>query len=354
MHSPRTVGLAWATAGAIAFSGKAIVAKLMYRHGVDAFTVVGLRMALSLPWFLLMIWWAGRPRAGVAPAALSRRDAWRLLALGFLGYYLASTLDFLGLHFISAGLERAILYLNPTLVLLLGVVFMRQRPSLAQWGAMLLAYFGLVLVWAHDWQMVGTASQAAALAGWRNGQAVAMGAALVFASALAYAIYLIGSGSLVGRLGSLRLVGWSSSTACVFGLLQWAVVAALGDSAVAWLPVVPSEMAVAPTAVSPGPWGLPWAVWGLSLVNALVCTVVPVWMVMRGVQLLGAGMASQVGMLGPLSTIWLAAWFLDEAVTGRLLGGTGLILLGVVWLARAGRSPVNPVRPARPTRRSVP
>jgi drug/metabolite transporter (DMT)-like permease len=331
--SRRTQGFILATVGAIAFSGKAIVAKLMYRYGVDAFTVVGLRMALALPFFAAMAWWSGRAVDGKAPQGFAPGDAWRVVGLGFCGYYLASTLDFLGLQYISASLERAILYLNPTLVLLLGVVFKGERPRLAQIGAVGLAYAGVAVVWLHDWADVAAPSALAASSGLDAMHSVAVGSLLVLGSALSYAVYLMGSGSLVGRWGSLRLVGWASTVACLLALAQWAVVAHFGSAITGCLPSAPAVAHAQPLGLE---WaGIAWQVWALSLLNAIACTVMPVWMVMRGVQLLGASLASQVGMVGPLSTIWMAAWVLGEPVTARLVLGTAAILLGIVWLAKA-------------------
>jgi len=200
-HDRRTQGLLFALAGAVAFSGKAIVAKLMYRHGADAFSAVGLRMALALPMFLLMTWWAGRGAAAKGQAPLTRRQAWLVLGLGFSGYYLASTLDFLGLQYISASLERAILYLNPSLVLLLSVFFLGQRLRWTQVLALVVSYLGVVVVFLHDWDLAHLVSDSAGAMDPRL--AVAIGSALVFVSALAYAIYLMGSGQLVQQLGSM-------------------------------------------------------------------------------------------------------------------------------------------------------
>ena len=312
----RWQGLGCALLGAVAFSGKAILAKLMYRQGADAVAVVGLRMAMAFPLFLLMAWWASqRSHGALGPAPLSRKVVWQVIGLGFCGYYLSSTLDFLGLQYISASLERAILYLNPSIVLLLSVVLLGQRLRLAQLGAMALSYGGVLVVFLHDWDVATMVSGAAA--GVDPAQAVLTGSVLVFLSAASYAVYLMGSGQLVASLGSLRLVGWASCAACVMCVLQWAVAHAVTDGRLG--------------AVS----HLPASVWALSALNATACTVLPVWLVMRGVQLLGAPMASQAGMVGPLSTIWLAAWWLNEPVTWRLLMGTAAVLAGIVVLTRA-------------------
>ena len=122
--APLWPGLALAMAGSIAFSGKAIIVKLAYRYGVDAVTLIMYRMLFALPLFALLAWWAGRGRD-----ALTRRDWAVVTGLGFSGYYLASFLDFAGLAYVTASLERLILYLNPTLVLAVGMLVFRRRVS---------------------------------------------------------------------------------------------------------------------------------------------------------------------------------------------------------------------------------
>lgn len=322
----RTQGWLFAAAGAVAFSGKAIVAKLMYRLGADAFAVVGLRMVMAFPLFLAMAWWAGSrsglrdgTSAGHSSGPLSPHQRWQIVGLGFSGYYLASTLDFLGLQYISASLERAILYLNPTIVLLLSAWWLRHAVKPAQLAAMGLSYAGVVIVWLHDWDAARLVSAAASNGGTSAVAAISLGSICVFLSALSYAIYLIGSGQLVQTLGSMRLVGMASSVACVMVVAQWIVVYAATDGRVASI------------------GHLPWQAWALSALNATICTVLPVWMVMRAVQLIGASAASQVGMVGPLSTIWMAALWLGEPVTWSLIVGTAAVLAGMLVLARVGK-----------------
>ena len=132
-------GLALAMAGSIAFSGKAIIVKLAYRHGVDAVTLIMYRMLFALPLFAVLAWWAGRGKP-----ALTRRDWLVVSGLGFSGYYLASFLDFAGLAYITASLERLILYLNPTLVLRLGVVVYKRRGHARQLVALAVSYCGVL------------------------------------------------------------------------------------------------------------------------------------------------------------------------------------------------------------------
>ncbi|MCC6202183.1 MAG: DMT family transporter, partial [Gammaproteobacteria bacterium] len=191
--APRVLGagLLFAAAGAIAFSGKAIIVKLAYRYGVDAITLLFYRMAFALPLFLVLSWRAGRDKP-----RLAGRD-WRgLLALGLTGYFLSSIFDFAGLQYVSANLERLILYQGPTLVLIFSVLLHRTRVSHRQWLALGASYLGVVAVLGHD-----------ALHGGRN---VALGALLVFGSAVSYSLYLVLSGVVVHRLGALRVSGVAS------------------------------------------------------------------------------------------------------------------------------------------------
>mgnify|MGYP001399051659 CR=1 FL=1 len=289
---PVLPGLALATAGAIAFSGKAIIVKLAYRYGVDAVTLIMYRMLFALPLFVALAWWAGRGRP-----ALTRRDWAAILGLGFSGYYLASFLDFAGLAYVTASFERLVLYLNPTLVLLLGWVLFRRRASARQLIAMAVSYAGVLLVFGHELQLAGPD--------------VALGAALVFGSALSYAVYLVYSGEEVKRLGSMRLTGLATSVACVLCIAQFVLLRPLS----------------AATSVAPE------VIW-LSLLNATLCTFAPVLMVMMAIERIGATLAAQTGMLGPMSTILMGVWLLGEPFTVWVAAGTVAVIAGVWLLAR--------------------
>ncbi len=286
-------GLVLAALGAIAFSGKAIIVKLAYRHGVDAVTLIMLRMLFALPLFLLLAWWAGR---GKPP--LARRDGLAVLGLGFTGYYLASFLDFAGLAYISASLERLILYLNPTLVLFMGAVMFKRTISRRQLMALGVSYCGVLLVFGHELSSVGPHA--------------ALGAALVFASAVSYAVYLLYSGEEVRRLGALRLTGLATSVACLLCIAQFLVLR-------------PVSLALA----QPAP-----VIW-LSVLNAVVCTFAPVLMVMMAIERIGAPLAAQTGMIGPLATILLGVLILGEPFTAWVAAGTVGVLAGIWLLARA-------------------
>jgi drug/metabolite transporter (DMT)-like permease len=300
--APQTVdpklapGLALAMFGAIAFSGKAIIVKLAYRYGVDAVTLIMYRMLFALPIFAAMAWWSSR---GKPP--LSGRDWFGVAGLGVTGYYLASFLDFAGLKFVTASLERLILYLNPTLVMLIGWLLYRKPFRRVQLIGMAISYVGVVFVFGHEARF--------------EGGPAAWGAFLVFASAVSYAVYLVYSGQMVQRLGSLRLVGLATSVACLCCLAQFALLRPLS-----------AALAVAPQVI--------W----LSVLNATLCTAVPVLMVMMAIERIGPAMAAQTGMVGPMSTILMGVLILGEPFTAWIAAGTVLVIAGIFVFTRAGRS----------------
>jgi drug/metabolite transporter (DMT)-like permease len=299
MNSNRfTTGLMLALLGSIAFSGKAIIVKLAYRYGVDAVTLLMYRMLFALPFFAIMAWWASRGKA-----ALTKHDWYGILGLGFTGYYLASYLDFAGLAYITASLERLILYINPTLVLILAWLLYKKPISARQVAGMALSYSGILLVFGHELVM----QEFGADVGAAN---TIWGSLLVFASAISYAIYLAYSGELVKRLGSLRLVGLATTVACVLCIVQFMLMRPL------------SAMQVAPQVI--------W----LSVLNATLCTALPVVAVMMAIERIGAPLASQTGMIGPMSTILMGVFILGEPLTVWVVLGTVLVLSGVYWVSR--------------------
>ena len=292
--APKSIatGLLLAGLGAIAFSGKAIIVKLAYRYGVDAVTLIMFRMLFALPIFALMAWWASR---GKPP--LTGKDWLGVVGLGVTGYYLASYLDFAGLQYISASLERLILYLNPTLVKLLGLVVYGRRITLRQVVGMALSYAGVVLVFGQEMT--------------RQGSEAAWGALLVFLSAISYAVYLVYSGEMVRRLGALRLVGLATTVACLCCILQFLLLRPLEAAHVA-----------------------PEVIW-LSLLNATLCTAAPVLMVMMAIERIGASLTAQAGMIGPMSTILMGVLILGEPFTAWVAAGTVLVIAGIFVFTRS-------------------
>ena len=287
-------GLLCAVLAAVGFSGKAILVKLAYRYGVDAETLLALRLAFSLPFFIAMAWIG----VGRAASPLTPRDWGWLCGLGLLGYYLASYLDFLGLQYISAALERLILFIYPTLVVLLAALWLGQPLTRRALGALALCYAGIALAVAHDLRLAGTARD------------LALGGALVFGSALSYALYLLGSGKIVGRLGALRVTACASIVACGLALGQFLLLRPLA------------------ALVQPGP------VYALALAMALVSTVLPVWAVAEAIRRIGAGPVALTGSLGPIVTLLLAWLLLDEALGVGQLIGAALVIMGVTVMTR--------------------
>ena len=288
-----------AALGAVAFSGKAIIVKLAYRHGVDAVTLIMLRMLFALPFFVVMTWWASRHGQARKPLPLTRKDLLGILWLGVTGYYLASILDFAGLQYITASLERLILYLNPTLVLLLGLFFFQRGIGRRQAMGMAISYAGVLLVFGHEVTL--------------QGADVVLGAVLVFFSAVSYALYLFYSGEMVQRIGSLRLVGLTCSVACLLCIAQFAVLRPWSAALVA-----------------------PPVLW-LSLLNATLCTALPVLLVMMAIERLGASAVAQAGMVGPMSTILMGVLILGEPFTVWVAAGTVLVISGIFVFSRSGR-----------------
>lgn len=292
----KRAGLLFALVGAVGFSFKAILVKLAYQYEVDAETLLALRMAFSLPFFVVMGVVADRRAA----RRLDGRDWLWMAGLGFFGYYLASYLDFLGLQYISAALERLILFLYPTLVIVLSALFLGKPVTRRAMAALGLCYLGIALALGHDLKIAGEAG------------AVLLGSLLVFGSALAYALYLMGNGEVVGRLGSMRVTAFATSFACLFCIAQFLLLRPLGALM------------------------QPWPVYGLGLAMALFSTVAPVWLVSEAIRRLGAGPVSLTGTLGPVITIFLGWLMLDEAIGASQIAGAALVITGVLVMARRG------------------
>ena len=285
------VGPVCAAIGILGFSFKAILIKLAYLWApIDPITLLTLRMIYSVPFFALMAWWATR----TPDAKPMRRPDWlAILWLGFIGYYLSSLLDFIGLQYITASLERLVLFLNPTMVVLLSMALFRQRVGGRTWLALVLSYAGILLVFEHDLRYTGDV------------QGFWLGVSLVFAAAFFYAIYLVGVGPVIARLGSLRFISWAMLTSAVFVIVQFLLTRPLAAL------------------------GAPASIQLLSLVMAVFSTVLPTFLVAEAIKRIGANRTSIIGSLGPLFTIWLGWWMLGEALHWTQLIGAALVLSGV-------------------------
>lgn len=294
------VGPTFAVVGVLGFAFKAILIKIAYAWTpIDAVTLLTLRMIYSVPFFALMAWWASRvPQA----KPLARRDWVSIAWLGFIGYYLSSLVDFMGLQYVTAALERLMLYLYPTIVVVLSAIFFKQRITGRIIVALALSYVGILLVFARDLEFAGDRG------------ALWLGAALVFASSFLYACYLVGVGPVIARLGSLRFIALAMLASSLFIFVHF--------------------LATRPMAALM----VPMRIHLLSLTMAVFSTVLPTYLIAEAIKRMGANRTSLLGSLGPLFTIGLGAWLLDEAVHWIQLAGAALVLAGVALVT---------LRPAR-------
>jgi drug/metabolite transporter (DMT)-like permease len=288
--SATRLGAAYVSAAALGFSAKAIMVKLAYAHPIDAVTLLFLRMMFSLPFFVLVALWSGR---SAATGRLGRRDWLAVAALGLTGQFLASLLDLEGLRFISASLERVVLFVYPTLVVIFSALLFKRRIGLHVALALLATYAGILLMFAY---------------GATAGPDALLGAGLVFGSAVVFAVYFIGTAQIIGRVGSVRFTAYTMIVACAAALIQFGAtheVQALR---------------------------LPGEVYWLALAMAVFSTVLPMFMLTEGIRRIGANKASIIGSVGPVATMFMAFAFLGEPIGAAQVAGTALVIGGVLWI----------------------
>lgn len=290
------LGVAFALLAALGFSAKAILVKLAYLDNVDAVTLLALRMMFSLPFFACVAVWAKRQHA----EPLSTHGRMLVLVLGLIGYYLSSFLDFLGLQYISAGLERLILFLYPTMTVLLSALVYKRAIGRRIIAAMALCYVGIVLVFLHDLGMHDAEVKQGV---------ILLGASLVFASTLSYSIYLVGAGHAIARIGAARFTAYAMVVASVASLLQFGVMRPMSAL------------------------DLPLRVYELSIAMAIFSTVLPAFLLSHAIRRIGSGSTSLIGTIGPVSTIYMAHVFLNENISSLQIAGASLVLVGVLIIS---------------------
>ncbi|MHB8621811.1 MAG: DMT family transporter [Sulfuricaulis sp.] len=291
-------GIIFAFVAAIGFSAKAIMVKLAYVDSVDAITLLALRMALSAPFFLVA---AAHSQGNKSSQALTSKDKLAVVGLGLTGYYLASFFDFIGLQYINAGLERLILFLYPTMVVIISVLFFKHRIGRMTMLALFISYAGIALVFLHDVHSLQNNAM--------------RGAMWVFASALAYATYLVGAGQSIAKIGATRFTAYVMTVACIACVLQFAVTHELEDLR------------------------LPARVYELSIAMALFSTVLPAFLLAAAMHRIGSMHTSMIGSIGPVSTIYLAYVFLGEQLSVVQITGSILVLSGVLMISLRNQVP---------------
>ncbi len=293
-------GIAIAFLGAICFSTKAIFVKLAYRDTpVDPVTLLALRMIFALPFFVVS---AAVSSAKQANVRFTGKQWIGVAAIGCIGYYVSSLLDFLGLQYVSAGIERLILFIYPTLVLLISAFVYHTKVSRYQWFAILLTYAGLLLAF---WGEVEFETA---------GPTFALGATLIFCCAVTYAIYIVGSGRLIPHIGASKFNSYAMSFACLAVILHY-VVAGKGSL-----------------------FDLEPRIYMDSIAMAVVSTVIPSYLVTLGINRIGSGNAAIVGSIGPISTILQAYFVLGEPILVLQIAGTIMILAGILMVGRKSKS----------------
>jgi drug/metabolite transporter (DMT)-like permease len=285
------VGVVFALLAAVGFSAKAILVKLAYLHSVDAITLLALRMAFSVPFFIGVALWAKRQHA----EPLGGHDKILVVILGLIGYYLSSFLDLLGLQFITAGLERLILFLYPTITVILSALVYKRAISRKVMAAMALSYAGIALVFFHD---VGTMQDS-----------IALGALLVFSSTLSYSVYLVGAGHAIARIGATRFTAYAMIVASTASLLQFFVTHPISAL------------------------DLPVQIYELAFSMAIFSTLLPVFLLSYAIRRIGSSSTSLIGSIGPVSTIYMAYVFLGEGISLLQLAGSLLVMIGVLVIS---------------------
>ncbi len=288
MH-PKSVGILCVIAGTFCFASKGILIKLAYLYGISATPLLTLRMLFALPFYLATALWLNRS----AFEPLQKGDVWKIISLGLLGYYVSSLLDFLGLQYISAGLERLILYIYPTLVLLMLAYWKHERINNTVKLALAIAYGGMLLVFAHDLRLA------------TDIDLTLLGALLVFCSTISFALFIVLAGDMIKKVGSTRFTAYGMIAACSGVLAHGLSFGAIENLQ------------------------QPQPVYLLAIALAFFCTVIPSFLMNKGISLVGSGNAALIGSIGPIITLFLGALVLHETITNIQLIGAGLVIGGV-------------------------
>jgi drug/metabolite transporter (DMT)-like permease len=303
-HDPaarnRAIGVALALSGAALFSLKGVVIKLAFAEGLGVAQLLTLRMAFSLPIYLavgVFVFLRGSVRPTARQYALAA-------GLGILSYYVSSYLNFMGLMYVSAQLERLILYIYPTMVAALAFVFLKERVTRRHMVALALAYAGVFILFGAE---IG-----------HQGPHVMLGAGLVFAGAFLYAVYVTASRPVIAQMGSGLFTSFAMSAASIVFLVQSGIGMAIDPP---------------PPVSGDGLW--------LALFLAIVCTVIPSFMIADAIRRIGPGPMSAIGGVGPVVAAWAAVVVLDEPFGWPHLAALALTMAGVWLLARSGS-----IRPA--------
>ncbi len=281
-----------ALCAAVMFSSKAVLIKLSYQYDIDRLTILTLRLGFAFPIYLLINTFRSKKEDRVA---VSAKDWGLIVFLGFIGYYISSYLDFWGLQYISAGLERLILFVYPTITTILAALILKQKITSKQIIAIAIAYLGIFISFQDN-----TA----------HNDNIWMGALLIFLSALTYAFYLVGADKLIPKYGAIRFTSYCMIVSCIIVIIHFAV-------------EQPSNLLT-----------LPAEVYGLGFILSIFCTVLPTYMIGEAIKRIGASSTSILSTAGPVSVIFIAYFVLGEPITVAQIAGTIVVIAGIVFLIR--------------------
>lgn len=294
------VGAGLAAIAAVSFSLRSIFVKLAYEDMHDPVTLLALRMIFALPFFViaLVIHYRFADRSLSRP--ISPRDIGLLLGLGFIGYYLSSLLDMIGLQFVSAGVGRLLLFIYPTIVVIISAVALGKKPARKEIAALAITYVGVSLVLSNNYG--------------GNSDDFWLGAMIIVASAVTFSLYLVGSGEIVSRVGTVRFTAYATMAACLFCTLHF-------------LALRPFSALLLPTRV-----------YLLVIAMSVFSTVMPIFMMAEALRRIGASRVAMISALGPIVTVIAGNLGLDERMTLLQSLGAALVISGVLIVTAQPRS----------------
>ena len=292
-----TYGVLLGILGIVLFSSKAVMVKLGYRYKIDAISLLLLRMLFSFPFYVVTaIIYTKREKE----ISNTKKDYLWLIFIGIVGYYLASLFDFIGLQYIKASLERVILFMYPTVVLLLNKIFLKKPITKYQKLAILITYVGIFITFGSELSIAG--------------DNVLFGAFMIVLSAITYASYLVGSGWLIPRFGVMRFTAYAMLVSCICVFIHYGIT---------------NKMDLL---------NYPWQVYTLGFCIAFFATVIPSFLVSQSIKMISSSNFAVVAGLGPISTIILAVIFLGESLTWLQVLGTVIVISGILIISRTKKN----------------
>ena len=310
-------GFLWAVLGTILFSTKAILIKLCFKTtNIDASSLLMLRMLFALPFYAAAMWYyfANQQLKKVKPSTYFAAGL-----IGLLGYYMSSLFDFIGLQYVSASIERIILFIYPTLAVLLNLLIFKVAITKRQWLAILITYIGIGLAyWGELNQIPDT-------------KMFFFGTWMILLCAITFAFYLVGSGKIIPKIGAPQFTSLSMLAASVGIFIHYFVTHQQGIASIVDMPVLYSS-----------------SVW-LVIALAIIGTVIPSFLMSGGMKRIGSNDLAIITSIGPVSTLFQARWILNEASSWEQILGTVFVVLGVILVKKVGATKTNPDYPNYPS-----